>query len=90
MSVTLTSETRKQAIASLRRFCTDQLEYETSDLQAIALLDFFLKEIAPSVYNSAISDAQAFVRDRLPDLEATCFEPEFGYWPRGSSTRRKP
>jgi len=30
-----------------------------------------------------------FLRDRLADLEATCYEPEFVYWPKGSSVRRK-
>ncbi len=89
MAVTLPPEARKQALASLRRFCTEDLELEVSDLQVIGLLDFVLKEVGPSVYNGAISDAQAFLRDRLADLEATCSEPEFPYWPKGSSVRRK-
>lgn len=89
MSVKLSPETRKQALASLKRFCTEELEYEASDLQSIALLDFFLKELAPSVHNAALAEAQAFVRDRVADLEGTCAEPEFGYWPRGTSVRRK-
>ena len=53
-----------------------------------ALLGFVLKEIGPSIYNAAIGDAQAFLRDRLADLEATCYEPEFTYWPKGSVRRR--
>ncbi|MBL8977562.1 MAG: DUF2164 family protein, partial [Gemmatimonadetes bacterium] len=48
-----------------------------------------LREIGPSIYNGAISDAQAFLRDRVADLEGTCSEPEFAYWPKGSSVRRK-
>ena len=89
MPVTLPAEATTQALASLRRFCADELETDLSDIQLRALLEFVLKEIGPSVYNGAIADAQAFLRARLGDLEATCYEPEFSYWPKGSSVRRK-
>jgi uncharacterized protein (DUF2164 family) len=89
MAVTLSPEARKQALTSLRRFCTEGLELQVTDLQTIGLLDFVLKEVGPSVYNAAIGDAQAFLRDRVADLEGTCSEPEFVYWPKGSSVRRK-
>jgi uncharacterized protein (DUF2164 family) len=90
MAIVLPADARKQALASLRRYCTDEIEVDMSELQAMGLLDFFLKEIAPSVYNSAVADAQAFLRDRVADLEGSCYEPEFAYWPKGSSVRRKP
>ena len=89
MASALAPEARTQALASLRRFCADELETDLSDVQLRALLEFVLKEIGPSVYNGAIADAQAFLRARLGDLEATCYEPEFTYWPKGSSVRRR-
>jgi uncharacterized protein (DUF2164 family) len=89
MAISLTDDDRKQALTSLRRFCDQELEAELSDIQLHALLDFVLKEIGPSVYNGAVADAQAFLRDRLADLEATCYEPEFPFWPKGTSVRRK-
>jgi uncharacterized protein (DUF2164 family) len=91
MAITLAPEARKQALASVRRYCNEQLdmELEAGDLQMALLLDFFLKEIGPALYNAGVSDAQAFLRDRLVDLEATCYEPEFVYWPKATSVRRK-
>lgn len=89
MPVTLNDDDRKHALASLRRFCAEELDEELSDIQAMALLDYFLREIGPSAYNAGVADAQAFLRDRLADLEATVSEPEFAYWPKGSSVRRK-
>jgi len=89
MAVALADDARKHALSSLKRFCTENLEVEVSDLQTFALLDFFLKEIGPSVYNTAVADAQVFLRDRVADLEGTCYEPEFAYWPKSSSVRRK-
>jgi uncharacterized protein (DUF2164 family) len=89
MAIALTADERKQSVASLARYCRTELEVDVSDIQALALVEFFLKEIGPSVYNKAVADAQAFLRDRLADLEATCYEPEFTFWPKGSSVRRK-
>jgi uncharacterized protein (DUF2164 family) len=89
VAVVLSPDARKQALRSLARFAEEQLELKLDDLQVMALLDFILKEIAPSGYNAGVADAQAYLRDRLVDLEGTCYEPEFAYWPKGSSVRRK-
>ena len=89
MAVALADDVRKHALTSLKRFWTENLDAEVGDLQAMALLDFFLKEIGPSVYNLGVADAQTYLRDRLVDLEGTCYEPEFAYWPKSSSVRRK-
>lgn len=84
----LSEDHRKQAIASVKRYCAENIERELSDIEAGLLLDFFLKEVGPSVYNAAVADAQMYLRDRVADLESACFEPEFGYWPKGRSVRR--
>jgi len=80
MAITLSADARKQALASLKQYAAANLDEEFGDLQAGLLLDYFLKEIAPSVYNRAIHDAQTYVQDRLADLEGVCYEQEFGYW----------
>jgi uncharacterized protein (DUF2164 family) len=66
---------------------TEQLDEEVGELQARLLLEFVLKEIAPSVYNAAIADAQIYLRDRVADLDGACFEPEFAYWPQNTAKR---
>jgi uncharacterized protein (DUF2164 family) len=80
MTVALSEETDLKAVASLKRYFKEQHEEELGDLQARLLLDFIMKEIAPSIYNIAITDAQTYLRDRVADLDGACFEPEFGYW----------
>jgi uncharacterized protein (DUF2164 family) len=89
MAVTLPDEAQTKILASLKRYSLEHLDQELDDLGARLLLDFLLKEVAPSIYNTAIAHAQAFLRDRLADLEATCYEPEFAYWAKGASVRRK-
>jgi uncharacterized protein (DUF2164 family) len=80
MAITLAPETQKQLVSSIKRYAAEHLDHEIGDLQAGLLLDYVLKEIGPSIYNKAIGDAQAYFQDRLADLEATCYEKEFGYW----------
>jgi uncharacterized protein (DUF2164 family) len=89
MAVEFSAEAKKQAAASLQRYCTEELDVDLSVVQVTMLLDFILREIAPTAYNSGVAAAEAFLRDRLADLEATCYEPEFAYWPKGVSVRRK-
>ena len=88
MVVALSDDIAKRALASIRRFAAEHLDEELGELEARLLLEFFLKEIAPSVYNAAIADAQTYLGDRVSDLEGACYAPEFGYWPK--ATTRKP
>ena len=89
MALELPPDAEKQALASLRRFCAEELEMELGELQARQLLTFIMREIAPTAYNAGVSAAEAYLRDRVADLEGVCHAPEFVYWPKGSSVRRK-
>jgi uncharacterized protein (DUF2164 family) len=80
MSIVLTKQSRRQAIESIKRYYTESMEDEIGDLTAGLFLDFFLKEIGPSVYNRAIVDTQAYFQEKVVDLDGVCFEPEFEYW----------
>ena len=80
MQLDLKPEHRKQAVASIKSFAAKELDLDAGDLKAGLILDFFLKEIAPSVYNRAIQDAQVYLRDRVSDLEGVCYAEEFTYF----------
>ena len=81
VAIRLENEIRTELIASIRRYFDEQLEEEIGDLKARLLLDYVLEEIGPCVYNQAIADAQAWMTERVADLEGTCHEEELGYWP---------
>ena len=80
MAIKLARDVRKRSIMSIRRYFTENMEDEVGDLKAQLLLDFFLKEIGPIVYNHAIADAQSYFQERTGDLDGACHEPEFGFW----------
>ncbi len=80
MPLQLTKQETEEIIPSLRKFCREELEVELSDLRAGFLLDYFQKEIAPYAYNQGVRDADSFIRTKLEDLPATCFEEGLTYW----------
>jgi uncharacterized protein (DUF2164 family) len=80
MAVMLADETEKRLVASIKRFFEEEMDEEVGDLKALRVLDFCLREIAPSVYNQAIADAQGYMTDRVADLSGSKYEAEFDYW----------
>ena len=86
MNIELTKEVRAQAIASIERWFKENADEPIGNIQAAALLNFFVAEIAPSVYNQAIADAQQRLQMRVAELDIECHADEFGYWRRRSAS----
>jgi uncharacterized protein (DUF2164 family) len=84
----LTKETRAQAIASIQRYFEENQTEPIGSLPAGQLLDFFMEEIGPAIYNRAISDAQSRLQRRVVDLNGELFADEFQYWIRKAAKRR--
>jgi uncharacterized protein (DUF2164 family) len=82
VSIELSRESRERAITSITEDVEENLGVEIGDLKASLLLQFFLKEIAPWVYNQAVVDAQAWMQPMVSEIDGTCHEPEFGFWKR--------
>ena len=89
MAITLTPETTKRLHGSIKRFAAEHLDEEMGDLKAALVLAFVMKEIAPTIYNQAIADAQTYFQGRVSDLEGVCHEQEFTYWTPESSKRSR-
>ena len=77
--IKLGDEARARALGSIRRYCEEAFDQPVGELKARLLLDYFLVEIAPSVYNGAIADSQRYFLEKVQDLDGTCYQPEFGY-----------
>ncbi len=87
MTIELDNDTRKALVASIKRYFDENLDDDIGDLKASLLLEFCLKEIGPTIYNQAISDAETFFQGKVAELENNLWEPEFGYWPGGRGRR---
>ena len=85
----LPAHARKEAIASLQRYFQQNLPDELGDLPAGLLLDFFLEDIAPAIYNKAVVDAQQRMQARLNDVDGELYVDPFQYWSRMEQRRKK-
>ena len=82
MPIEFDKTTRAELLTSIQRFFAEQMDEEIGDLKAGRVLDYCLAEIAPTVYNQAIADAQAWLQDRAAELGDVRYQAEFGYWKR--------
>ena len=87
MAIELPKETRAEAIKSIERYFEVNMEERIGNIQAGALLAFFIEEIGPSIYNKAIADAQERMQMRAAELDIECHEDEFRYWPKHDRKR---
>ncbi len=80
MSIKFPKEREERVLAAIKRYALESFDEELGDLRASLFLDFVLKTVGPTIYNQAISDAQAFLLKSAGDLETVCYEPETDYW----------
>ncbi len=88
MTIAISSDATSQAIGSLQRYFSENMEEPIGSLEAGALLSFILKEIGPIVYNKAVADAQARLQERVAELDVEVYEEEFAYWSSRKGSRK--
>ena len=64
MAIKVSDESKKRMIASIKQYVSEHMDEDIGDLQASLLLEFVLKEIAPSVYNARLSTRKLICRSR--------------------------
>ncbi len=84
----LDKQARAEAVASLRRYFDENMPEPLGELPAGMLLDYFLEEVGPLVYNQAVADAQTRVLRHAGDLTGDLYEKPLGYWPRTDAKRK--
>lgn len=89
MSIELSKEARAEAIASIQQYFERNMPEPIGELPAGLLLNFFVEEIGPVIYNKAIADAQARLTARVADLSGELYEDEFQYWPKVDAKRAR-
>lgn len=91
MPIELNGEARNQAVASIERYFAEEFDQRIGNIGAGALLNFFLEEIGPLVYNKAVNKVQERLQERVQELDIEFNEEEFQYWRRrqGPATRKR-
>jgi uncharacterized protein (DUF2164 family) len=88
MTIELSKEARKEAIASIERYFKENMEEPIGNIAAGGLLSYFLEEIGPLVYNRAVADVQERLQARIMELDIEVHEDEFQYWRKFDRQRK--
>jgi uncharacterized protein (DUF2164 family) len=64
MAIQLQQDVEQRLLASIQRYCAENMDEQVGTLKAKLLLDFCIREIGPSVYNQAILDAHDARKNR--------------------------
>jgi uncharacterized protein (DUF2164 family) len=88
MPIEISKQARTAAIASLQRYFDENMSEPIGDLPAGLLVNYFVEEIGPVIYNQAIADAQTRMQQRVSDLNGELFADEFQYWAKVDSKRK--
>jgi uncharacterized protein (DUF2164 family) len=76
MRISLSPERRAMLVDAVKRHFIAEFDEPLSDFRAEQLLDFFVAELGPPVYNQGVRDASSYMQDKLIDIEGDVFERE--------------
>ncbi len=92
MTIELPKDLKAEALASLERYLAENFEERVGNIAASALLNFFIEEIGPALYNKGVADAQERLALRVQELDLEVREDGFQYSRRqekaGTKARR--
>ena len=89
VKIELSKQARSDAITSIQRYFQENMPEPIGNLSAGLLLNYFVEEVGPAIYNQAIADAQVRIQQRVSDLEGELYAAEFQYWPNIDRKRKK-
>jgi uncharacterized protein (DUF2164 family) len=76
MRIALSPERRSILIEAIQRHFSEEFDEAVSPFRAEQILDFFVAELGPPVYNQGVRDASSYIADKLADIEGEVFERE--------------
>lgn len=72
--IKLTEEQRKALKEEIHAYYLDEREEDIGILLQEGLLDLFLEQLAPMIYNKALDDAKYWYSRRMEDVEGDFYE----------------
>jgi uncharacterized protein (DUF2164 family) len=76
MRIRLSPERRAGLMSAIKEYFSAEFDESLSDFRAEGLLEFFVRELGPPVYNQGVRDAASFMQEKLTDIEGEVSEPE--------------
>lgn len=88
MSMEISKESREQLTHSIQRYFKENMDEPIGNMTAAALMDFFVEELGPLIYNKAVADVQERLQARIMEVDLEVYENEFQYWSRFDKGRK--
>ncbi len=66
--IKLNKEKKDHMIQAIKTFFLEKRDQDIGELAATLILNFFLEELAPEVYNQGVFDAHQYMKDRIDDI----------------------
>lgn len=76
MRIRLSAERRAVVLKAVREHFADEFDEPISEFRAEGLIELFVRELGPPVYNQGVRDAARFIQEKLGDLEGEVYERE--------------
>ena len=76
MEIKLSEDRLKIITGEVQSYFRNEHEEIIGELKAEMLIEFFIQKLGPKIYNQAIDDANAFIHDKLIDLDGILYIPE--------------
>jgi uncharacterized protein (DUF2164 family) len=74
--IQLSEDRRSRLLRTIQAHFAEQFDEELSRFRAEGLLDFFVEELGPVVYNQGVRDACAYLQEKLADIHGDVYHPE--------------
>jgi uncharacterized protein (DUF2164 family) len=87
-TIEIPKQARTDAVASIQRYFQENMSEPVGELSAGLLLNFFIEDIGPAIYNQGVVDAQTRMQLRVADLPGELYADEFQYWSRLEARRK--
>lgn len=88
MTIELTKDARAEAIRSIERYFEANMDERIGNVAAGALLNYFVDEIGPLIYNQAVAAVQERLQARIAEIDIEVHEDEFQYWRKFDNARK--
>jgi uncharacterized protein (DUF2164 family) len=73
MKIRLSFDRRAALLTAIKNYVSVEFDETLSDFRAEALLDFFVRELGPPVYNQGVRDAASYMQQKLGDIDGDIY-----------------
>lgn len=68
--IKISQENKWEMEKLIKDYFAKERDEDLGDLASLLLLDFFIEELGPYLYNQGVEDAYAYIKDKTEDLFA--------------------